>query len=369
MTHTRFSSCLRLLLAVTMLLGAYSCGGRTTEGDVEGADRSSGSDQATVRVAVAESRDYNPTLLATGTLVADRHAELRALVAGDLERLPVDIGDRVRAGDLLFQIRLVDYRLALQRAEAALTEAKAVVEDTEREARRLENLLADGAATEQMRDRAITANRLAVAAVERIRAARDTAAQQLEDATVNAPYPGVITSRFAEPGEFLKKGERVVEITDLAKLNAELDIPERFVGTISMGMPATLEFEAGAGDAEGEVVAINPKVDRSSRTFRVKVEVENASRALSAGMFCTVRLGLPQEEALPAVPEAAVIRDEGHSTVWVVEDGAAFHRLIEEAGSADGFVITRSGLQIGERVVIEGAGGLVDGSTVVVENP
>ena len=368
MTHPRISSCLPAMLAVASLLGAYSCGGRTTEGDLQGADRTSGTDRAAVRVTVSESRDYNPTLFATGTLVADRRAELRALVAGDLERLPVDIGDHVREGDLLFQIRLVDYRLALQRAEAALTEAEAAVEDTERESRRLENLLADGAATEQMRDKAITANRLAKAAVERIRAARDTAAQQLEDATVNAPYSGVITSRFAEPGEFSKKGERVVEITDLAKLNAELDIPERFVGAISKEMPATLEFEAGVADAVGVVVAINPKVDRSSRTFRVKVEVENASRALSAGMFCTVRLGLPQEDALPAVLEAAVIRDEGRSTVWIVEDGVAFQRLIEEVGSAEGFVLTRSGLKVGERVVIEGFGGLVDGTGVVVED-
>jgi len=368
MTHLRHPFRPWTLLAVSMLLGGFSCGGRTPEGQVKAGDRTSGTAQSVVRVAAVESRDYEPALLATGTLVADRRAELRAMVDGDLEKLPVDIGDEVRSGDLLFQIRLVDYRLALQRAEAALTEAEAAVEDTERERRRLENLLADGAATEQMRDKAITANRLAVAAVERFRAARDTAAQQLEDATVKAPYPAVVTARFGEPGEYVKKGDRVLEITDLAMLNAELDIPERFVGLISKGMPASLEFEAGVEDAEGKVVAINPKVDRSSRTFRVKVEVENASRALSAGMFCTVRLGLSLETGLAAVPEAAVIRDAGRSTVWVVEGGVAFQRLIEEVGSADGFVLNRSGLQIGEEVVIEGFGGLVDGSAVIVED-
>jgi len=367
MTHPRISSYLRSLLAVAVLLGAYSCGGRSTEGDVQGADGTSGTAQAVVRVAAVELRDYEPVLLAPGTLVADRRAELRAMVAGDLEKLPVDIGDEVRTGDLLFQIRLVDYRLALQRAEAALTEADAAVEDSERERRRLENLLADGAATEQMRDKAITANRLAVAAVERFRAARDTAAQQLEDATVKAPYPAVVTARFGEPGEYVKKGNPVLEITDLAMLNAELDIPERFIGVVSKGMPASLEFEAGVEDAEGLVVAINPKVDRSSRTFRVKVEVDNASRALSAGMFCSVRLGLALETDRAAVPEAAVIRDGGRSTVWVVEDGVAFQRPIEEAGSADGYVLTRSGVQLDQEVVIDGFGGLVDGSAVVVE--
>ncbi len=368
MKNNRRSLCFWSLLIAATTLGAYSCGDSSTGEQGAVAHETTGTAERRVRVVAVERRDYEPTLVVTGSLVARRHAVLRAMVDGDLEELPVDIGDEVGAGELLFQIRLTDYRLALQRAEAALAEVEAAVEDAVRERQRLEGLYADGAATEQMRDKAITVRRLAEAAVERVRAARDTAAQQLEDATVFARYPAVITARFREQGEFMKKGDPVLEVTDLSVLNAELDIPERFVGLVVMGMSGTLGFEAGVEDAVGKVVAINPKVDRASRTFRVKVAVDNSSRALSAGMFCTATIELPREAGLAAIPEAAVIRDEGRSWVWIVEEGHTFQRLIEEAGSSDGFVLTRAGIQLGQEVVIDGFGGLVDGSAVVVED-
>jgi RND family efflux transporter MFP subunit len=317
-------------------------------------------------VVQVEPRDYQPIVVATGTLVAERYAVLRALVDGDIAQLPVDIGDEVRTGQLLFQIRQVDYQLALQRAQAAVAEAEAAVEDADRERLRLENLLRDGAATEQMRDKAVTVFRLAAAVAERLRAARDTAEQQLRDTTVVAPYPAAVTALYHEQGEYAKKGEAILEITDLDLLNAEMDLPERLVGAISRGMKVPLTFEADVPDMESTVVAVNPKVDRSSRTFRVKAAVANRDRQLSAGMFCTAILTLPAQSDLPAVPAGAVIRDEGQSMVWIVEGDSTHRRRIDEVGDTDGWIVTRAGVQPGEWVVVSGSGGLVDGSSVVV---
>lgn len=360
--------CTMLLLPILAMAALIGCGERDGEGTRPAAARTDVTAERTVRVAPVERRDYAPRLMATGTLVAERHAELRALVAGDLAELPVEIGDRVRAGELLFRVRQVDYRLALQRAEANLAEARAAVEDAEREKGRQENLLRDGATTEQMRDKAVTAHRLALAAVERLRAARDTAAQELADTTRVAPYGAAVTARFHEEGEYVKKGDPVVEIMDLARLNAELDVPERFAGAISPGMPVPLSFAARIPAVEATVSAVNPKVDPGSRTFRIKAAVDNRDRVLSAGMFCTATLTLPVHNDLPAVPAQAVVRDEGRSWVWVVEGETTSQRPIEEVGEADGWILVGSGLGPGERVVVEGLGGLADGAAVVVRD-
>jgi RND family efflux transporter MFP subunit len=335
-----------------------------------------------VSVAEATEHDFDRSVRFTGTLKPGNDARLRALVEGTIDKIPVDIGDRVEKGQLLFQIRTVDYELRVREAQSAIGVAEATeltyqvnVKDARREMLRMENLYKEGSATEQMQDRARTEHERAVALLEQAKASvlqarvrLDTARQALMDCTVGAPYRGFVTGKFHEQGEYARRGEVVVEIMDLSTLEAEVDLPERYVEMISTGSPVTVEIGSVGMQVEGEVVAVNPKVDPQTRTFLIKVRVDNPEERLKAGLFCSGLLNLPPVKDGIAVPSAAVLNDEGRFFVWVVQDERVQRRFIQPGINGGSFVQVSDGLRPGEQVVVDGYGGLMDGNPIEIES-
>ena len=159
----------------------------------------------------------------------------------------------------------------------------------------------------------------------------------------------------------------MVEIMDLATLEAQVDLPERYFESISTGTPVSIDVGSMEMKVEGEVVAVNPKIDPKTRTFLIKVRVDNREGRLKAGLFCSGTLGLPPLKGAIAVPAAAVLNDEGRTYVWVADAGAVQRRLIEVGASEGGFVQVVNGLATGEKVVAEGTGGLMDGTPIEVK--
>ena len=370
-----------VIFSSAILLSPLGCG----SGEQTGMSEASLEKEAALRpksVSVAEvaHRDFERSVRFTGTLRPENHAGLRALVEGTIDKLPVKIGDRVEKGQLLFQVRLVDYQLRVRQAQSAIQVAEAAaetgrvnVEDANREMLRMENLYKKGSATEQMRDRARTEHDRAVALLEQAKASvlqarvgLAAARQALEDCTVTAPYTGFITGRFREEGEYVRRGEVVVEIMDLTTLEAEVALPERYFDSVSMGSPVNIEVGSVEIQVEGRIIAVNPKIDPQTRTFLIKVRVENREERLKAGLFVSGLLSLPSIRDAIAVPSAAVLNDEGRSYVWVAREGAVERRLVQVGVSAEGFVQATDGLRPGEEVVVDGLGGLMDGSPVEV---
>jgi len=183
---------------------------------------------------------------------------------------------------------------------------------------------------------------------------------------VTAPYTGFITGKYREKGEYVRRGEVVVEIMDLATLEAEVDLPEPYFESVSMGSPVKIEVGSVETQVEGRIIAVNPKIDPQTRTFLIKVRVENRQERLKAGLFCSGLLELPSVKGAIAVPSAAVLNDEGRSYVWVAREGTVERRLVQVGVSAEGFSQATDGLRPGEKVVVEGLGGLMDGSPIEV---
>ncbi len=368
------------ILACTTLLTSLGCNAAETENrEKVSLSKEAALQPKSVSVAEVTQRDFDRSVRFTGTLQPKNHAGLRALVEGTIDKIPVEIGDRVEKGQLLFRVRLVHYELRVRQAQSAIGVAKATertyqvsVEDAKREMLRMENLYKEGSATEQMQDRARTEHDRAAALLEQARAtvlqARvglDTARQALEDCTVAAPYTSFVTGKFREEREYVRRGEVVVEIMDLATLEAEVDLPERYFESVSPGPSVSIEV-GSMKMVEGEIIAVNPKIDPKTRTFRIKVRVDNREERLKAGLFCSGFLSLPSVKGAIAVPSAAVLNDEGRSYVWVAKSGRVKRRLVQVGVSAGGVVQVTDGLQTGEKVVVEGLGGLMDGTLIEV---
>ncbi len=376
---------IRRLLGIfcLLLLLAAAPGCRSGEEEEKEATLLSQEAAAVSVVSVAEvgRRDFERSVKFTGTFIPVESAGLRALVEGPIEKIPVEIGDHVEQGDLLFQIRTVDYELRVKEARSALEVTKAsemtsrvTLKDAKREMLRMENLYKEDSATEQMRDRARTEYERAVAlraqaqaAVVQAQAHLNSALQALRDCTIRAPYRGFITGKRFEEGEYARRGEIVVEIMNLTTLEADVAIPERYAGVVSVGFSVSLWVDSMGMSLEGRVKAVNAKIDPQTRTFLVKVAVENPGERLKAGLFCSGTIHLPKLKEAVAVPSTAVLDDEGRSFVWAYEEGHVQRRTIRVGVTDGGFVQVLSGLEPGEKVVVKGMGGLVDGRPVKLE--
>lgn len=352
------------ILAGALLMQLTGCSGDSTaqnNTDNTGAFRQ---DTAQVSVATVSERNFNRTLRATGTLMARQKATLNTLVGGMITEIYVDISDQVQKGDPLLKIRQVDYREALEQAEANVASAEAALEDAERELERIRNLREAGSGTAQALDQASTRYNQAQASLKQAEAAYSVAQQNLDDTIIRAPFDGVITERTFEPSEYARPGDPVFEIMDLSELDAEVQIPESYLGVISHDAEVSLTFKNQFPAREGEIVAVNPKVNTATRTFTVKLRVPNPDLMLPSGVFTVANFNLPAVQNVLAVPRDAIQKREGRTFVWLVKDGNAFEQEIIEGVANEGWVMIEEGLNSGDQIAVDGTGALIDGYPV-----
>jgi len=358
-------------LAVSFLLLAVAITQTGCNGNIKKADAATqndrASDKASVKVANAEFRSYQPKIQATGNLIPLRRAKISALADGKLEEINWDIGSQVKKGDILFKIDYANFQLAYEQAQANLARIQADATLAEQMKNRTESLYTVGAVSGEQRDRAVAAAKQTRAAVNQAEAALKQARKTFEDCVAFAPFDGVVTAKFVQKGEFVKRGDPIVEFIDLKTLTAELKLPEKYAGGITTDASVVLNCGDFSGNITGTVMAVNPKVETENRTFTVKVKIDNSDLKLQMGLYCVANFDLPTLNDQIAAPPKAVTRDNGQSFVWVISDGKARLRKITEDGTfEDGWVRVVEGLTSADLVVIEGKSGLSEGQEVTI---
>ena len=287
-------------------------------------------------------------------------------------------GDRVRRGQVL---AVLDHRdqdaqvgaLSAQTAvnRAGLDQARAELEQAQRERERYRKLLAEGYATKQELDTRVTTLQTAQAAYNRAVATVRQSQASLQAQQVNrsefvilAPMDGVVLKDYdLAPGALLGTSSPVAEVAQIDTLKAVIQVPENQLPRVREGMTGFLTGEGFPGrEVTGTVRRIDPYVDPSTRTARVEVQVPNggSEAPLKPGMFAKVFLvEATAKDALTLPP--TVIRDGG---VFVVEDGTARRRAVTTGLVLPDRVQILSGVASGDRVVVEGGDALADGDRV-----
>jgi HlyD family secretion protein len=193
--------------------------------------------------------------------------------------------------------------------------------------------------------------------------------RQLEKAVITAPADSVVTQFSVEVGDHIGPSfGTIVELLDVRFLIAETGVPESMLGRVNIKDLADVKLAGTDNVVTGMVVAINGKIDPESRTFRVRVAIDNASGQFKAGQFASVvfKSGLDEESA--CVPENSLIFIEGQPHVFVVDESSVAHLRSVKIGESEGSLIqVSSGVSIGERVVVEDAALIADGMSVKVQ--
>jgi membrane fusion protein (multidrug efflux system) len=355
----------RLLLFAAALVPLAACGGSKAETAPQAPTG------VAVRTAPVQKRDLPEDIVLTGTLKPRAQVQVVAEVQARLLRVLKDEGGRVAKGDVLAVLDDTDYRLANDRARAALAVAEANRAHAQTEKERADNLLKTGGITDRDQLSAQVALQVADAGLAQARAEAAIAAQQVSRTRVTAPFAGRVAKRFPDAGAMLAPGAALFTLVDDSVLEFKAPVPSRDFAKIKVGAAVELGIDALAGArATGRIARIEPLVDERSRSFLAVVEVPGRSD-LVGGMFARASVRVGQVDGAIVVPPAALLRDgsdPAKAEVFVARDGKAERVLVTLGVEAPDGVQATSGLAAGDQVVLDPPTALASGAPIQVRN-
>lgn len=318
-----------------------------------------------VSVATPARTSLPTRIAASGSIAAWEEIVLGVELSGQrIDRIHVEVGDTVHAGDALLTLDTRTLDMERRQAEAMLAQADANLQMASANARRGERLKREQLIAASEADQLIAGEIGAKAQRQNASAALENARLRSSFATLRAPDDGVISARAAQPGQVVMAGAELLRMIRGGRLEWRAELPEADLIRIVPGQPVEVRAPDGTL-VTGTVRAVSPALDANSRTGLVYADLPDPG-TLRAGMFAPGDVLLGSASAR-TVPDQAVVERDGHRYLFVVGDGDVVEqRRVETGARQDGIVEIRSGVEDGDRVVVEGAGFLSDGDRVRV---
>jgi RND family efflux transporter MFP subunit len=357
----------------------------------------------TVAVVQAARADLATDLILTAEFEPFQEIDVMAKVSGYIKDIRVDIGDRVKEGQLLATLEIPEMQDDLTRAAAAIDEANADLAAARDELQRAQSThdmahlsysrvldvskKEPGLVPQQEVDEAHSRDLVAEAQVSGAKS-RITASEQrirvsqaeqarvktlFQYATISAPFAGVITKRYANSGSLIQAGTAsqsqampVVRLSENGLLRLALPVPESAVPLIHLGEPVDVRVSALHRSFPGRVARFSDKVDESTRTMKTEVDVPNPTLVLVPGMYAEVDLVTEQRKRVLSVPVEAVDGAGSSARVFTVQPSGTIQIVPVGLGieTARQIEIRSGDLKDGDDVVVGSRSGLKDGNKV-----
>jgi RND family efflux transporter MFP subunit len=324
-----------------------------------------------VRVAAVENAADPRELRFSGITRAAQRARLSFSIGARLAARPVEVGDQVKRGQVLARLDDSEVRNGLATARATLAEAEARRGQMGRDVERVEKLHAAKAATAEELEKTRTGLESLVAAADAAGARVREVERLVGETSLRAPYDGTITEVLAEPGELVGPGRPIFILSGEGDTEVQLEVPESLLGQLLPGAPVPVKVSMlGDRAVNGQIRSLGRSAAGPGQLFPVVVSLDPAA-GVPAGATAELAFRVGESAAL-AVPVGAVVDPGGRRpAVFKIEKGGAgelVRRVPVEVGSLlGGKVIVAGALAAGDRVVVGGQRGLLDGDAVEVE--
>ncbi|MBK5958819.1 efflux transporter periplasmic adaptor subunit [Rhodoplanes elegans] len=319
-----------------------------------------------VRTVTIAKREAGDTVALTGRIAAEDVAALGFRIAGRVMERPVNVGDRVGAGQVIARLEPQNETNAVRSARADLAAARAALTQARNHFERQETLLAQGWTTRALFDQAKRERDTAQARVDAAEAQLETADDLLGFTVLKADAPGVVTTVGAEPGEVVQAGQAIVRLARQGGRDAVFEVPAQVLRTAPPDSVIAVSLtDDPAVTASGRVREVAPEADPVTRTFEVKVGLTDPPEAMRLGATVTGRLTLAAQ-AVIEIPATALTRADRQPAVWIVDPKTATVALrnVDVVRFDPAKVAVAGGLDVGEVVVTAGVQALHPGQKV-----
>lgn len=323
-------------------------------------------DPRPVRTVTVDSQADGETVSFTGQIRARDQVNLAFRLDGRMIERHAGVGDVIEAGQVVARLDSQNEQNALRSAEASLAAAQAALTQARLAFGRQQELLKNGWTPRARFDDAQEALRSAEAQVESAEAQVRIARDRLGYTVLRADSPGAITATGADAGEVVKAGQTIVQLAGQAKLDAVFDIPEQLIRTGPRDPVVGLALSDDAQVlATGYVRQVAPQADSATRTFQVKVGINNPPEGMRLGSTVTGRIKLAAPEGVE-VPASALTEGDGRAAVWVVDrrSQTVALRPVDVVRYDPASVVISRGLEKGDLVVTAGVQMLRPGQKV-----
>lgn len=342
------------IVMLALLIATFACSGKKKEAATQQAVAEK---LEPVEVMPLEMKEISRDVEYTANLAAFEELHLAPASPGRIDRIEVEVGQRVRKGQVLVRMD-----------QTQLKQAEIQLATLETDFRRFDTLQKIGSVARQQFDQIRTQMEVLKKNVEFLR----------ENTQLRAPFDGVVSGKYFENGEMYTGAPAaavgkpaVVSLVQTNKLKVMLPVSEKYLPLVKKGMEARVLSDVFPTEAfAGKITNIYPTVDPMSRTFQVEVTIENRNDQLRPGMFARVTLALDRDQAF-LLPSIAVLKLQGANDRYLfVEDNGTARRVpvVIVKRYNDMVEVSGENLKPGDRVIISGQARLLDGAKVKVMN-
>jgi len=351
-----------ILLPIVIAALAFPIAGCKKKEVKKNADR-----KINVRVAAVEKKTLRPFIKSTGTLNPNETVIISSELDGIIRRVSVDEGQAVAKGRLVAAIEDTDFRLEVQRSQAALRQAEATYANLKSEYDRKEALMKEELVTRQQFDDVSARRLVAEAEIERAKAALALAGEKLARTKIHSPISGYVKEKKVATGDYVKNGVQMFVLIQNNPIKLNFSVSEREAGLLRKGQDVSFTVDAyPEREFKGKLSLVYPSLNEATRTLTAEALVPNPGGLLKPGLFSKVVLYTGAPRDMTVIPVNSLVYEMGKVKVFTVEGEVAREKEIKLGNKFGELMEVAEGLSPGETLVTAGQHNLLDGVKVHV---
>lgn len=306
----------------------------------------------TVAVYVVKGEKLKDRILTTGTILANEEVEHKSEISGRIMEIHFEEGKRVKQGQLLVKINDAELQAQLLKAEY---QKKLAGDKEERGRKQLEI----EAISEEDYD--ITLNEL-----NTVKAEIQLIKAQIEKTEIRAPFDGIIGLRHVSKGSYISPDTKIANLLDINPVKIDFSIPGRYMNLVQEGEEITFKIQGSDEEYTGEVYAIEPKIDRATRTLQLRAVSPNEDGKILPGAFAEVKLVLEEIDDALMIPTEALVPELKGQKVFLLKNGKTVSQNVAIGIRTESKIQILSGIAVRDTVITSGILQLRPGSEVSI---
>lgn len=320
-----------------------------------------------VKVSQVTSNGTNPFLSVSGKIQASNNADLSTRMMGYVTKVHVNMGDKVRKGQLLVSIKNNDLQAKKAQVNAGINEATAAFNNAQKDYKRFKNLFTDNSATQKELDDITTNFEMAKARLESAKQMRNEINAQLAYSNITAPFNGIITNKNIETGDMANPGIPLISIETPNNFDVIAMVPETEISQIKKGTDVDVIVKSLNKTVKGFVTEISTSAKHTGGQYLVKIDLDKTDANILSGMFTTVQFPVEQKtkSTMVLIPTEAIVTNGQLSGVYTVsQSNTAMLRWLRLGRTYNNQVEVLSGLNEDESYIVSADGKLFNGVNV-----
>ena len=303
-----------------------------------------------------------------GLIYSKSSPSLAVEVSGRVVEIIADVGDEVKAGDVLARIDAEKYNLQYSQAKAEIARLSALLVNQELDLRRAEKLFKDNLVSEEMVDRTRAEFNALSEQINAANAQLRNSERLIEETEIKAPIKTKVAAKHIDIGDFVQNGMIVYELVDTKNLRVGLSFPEYQSLKLKKGLKVFLTTPTSIDEnVETVIKEIKPNVNSNNRSITAIVDFDNPGSWVP-GASTQARIILSTYQDALVLPQLAVVRRSVGDVVYLIQNDTAVEQQVDTGIEKDGLVHIKSGLKNGDIVALDGAGFLTNGTQIKINN-